>query len=395
MPPRAACPQDCETCVTTTSLKNLLLSSVLAATLVLSPAAALAMENPGETTKMETIEAEAPRGDDGVEEPAEEAAPADADTLPPETITPVGRPAEEPAPGDETSKADEATYSVTFYHFEMMFYDDPSFVQPEAPELTNLRLIGTQTVDGLKVGDRLNTWDYVGTAPGFTFFDAWPREIVVSEDPAKNAVQLNYFRNTSSVTVNYYHAFVVSEVDEPEATQAGEAPAVSVGNVPVQFTKLGSEVREGELFADVLSGDELAPTIEGMQYAGSWPEEVSVQLDPTRNEINLVYGTAAHLPDDSYAGDDAVNLPDDELAGEGEKPSDRNEVTSDPSAEEPTTQIVDEATPMADGEKRVLPIPQTDDGVAPTVAALGVVAAGAAVVAAFARRRASRGPGAL
>ncbi|WP_296010805.1 LPXTG cell wall anchor domain-containing protein [uncultured Adlercreutzia sp.] len=374
----------------TISLKTLLLSGALTASLVLSPVAALAAEA------------------------ADEVLSAVKST--------------------EAVVDDEATYSVTFYHFEMMFYDDPSFVQPEAPELTNLRLIGTQTVDGLKVGDRLNTWDYVGTQPGFTFFDAWPREIVVSDNPAANAVQLNYFRNTSAVTVNYYHAAVLSEPAVPQDKQSDDAPVVSVSDVPVQFTKLGSEVREGELFADVLTGDELAPAIDGLQYAGSWPEEVSVKLDPAKNEINLVYGTAAHLPDDAYTEDDAANLPDDVYVeddavnlpdgvpveddvatlpddifagadsvgdangGEGDKPSadndaspsDREEAAEDSTSDEPTTQIIDDATPMADGEKRVLLIPQTGDATAATAVALGALAAASGAAVAFARRRASK-----
>ena len=94
-----------------------------------------------------------------------------------------------PAMADE-----EATQTVTIYHFELVHYDDPTLEDWGVPELTGTRLLGTTTVEGLKPGDVVKAWDHVGTNPGYAFFDGWPRELTVSEDPSKNAIRLNYFR---------------------------------------------------------------------------------------------------------------------------------------------------------------------------------------------------------
>ena len=100
-----------------------------------------------------------------------------------------------PAMADE-----EATQTVTIYHFELVHYDDPTLEDWGVPELTGTRLLGTTTVEGLKPGDVVKAWDHVGTNPGYAFFDGWPRELTVSEDPSKNAIRLNYFRQSSDVT---------------------------------------------------------------------------------------------------------------------------------------------------------------------------------------------------
>ena len=96
--------------------------------------------------------------------------------------------------GADANADEEATQTVTIYHFELVHYDDPTLEDWGVPELTGTRLLGTTTVEGLKPGDVVKAWDYVGTNPGFAFFDGWPRELTVSEDPSKNAIRLNYFR---------------------------------------------------------------------------------------------------------------------------------------------------------------------------------------------------------
>ena len=119
-----------------------------------------------------------------------------------------------PAMAEEGGSASDenATQTVTVYHFEMVYYDDPTFEDWGVPELTGLRLIGTSTVEGLKPGDVVRAWDQVGTHPGFAFFDGWPRELTVSEDPSENAIQMNYIRQSSEVTVNYYEASLLDNM---------------------------------------------------------------------------------------------------------------------------------------------------------------------------------------
>lgn len=122
------------------------------------------------------------------------------------------------------------------------------------------------------------------------FFDGWPRELTVSEDPSENAIQMNYIRQSSEVTVNYYEA---SLLDNMAAMPLyGNTIVENVGDHMVEFTKMGSEVLDRGLYAEVLTGDELAEEtdmVDGLAYAGSYPDDVFVSMDTSKNEINLVY----------------------------------------------------------------------------------------------------------
>lgn len=219
--------------------------------------------------------------------------------------------------GADANADEEATQTVTIYHFELVHYDDPTLEDWGVPELTGTRLLGTTTVEGLKPGDVVKAWDHVGTNPGFAFFDGWPRELTVSEDPSKNAIRLNYFRQSSDVTVNYYEASLLDA--------SGSMPLYNrtivetVGDHTVGFTKMGSEVRSNELFADVLTGDELAEAtepVDGLAYVGSYPKDVFVNMDSSKNEINLVYTRPVVRPDEIEVGTESTETPDDPDAGE-------------------------------------------------------------------------------
>ena len=219
--------------------------------------------------------------------------------------------------GADANADEEAMQTVTIYHFELVHYDDPTLEDWGVPELTGTRLLGTTTVEGLKPGDVVKAWDHVGTNPGFAFFDGWPRELTVSEDPSKNAIRLNYFRQSSDVTVNYYEASLLDA--------SGSMPLYNhtvvetIGDHTVGFTKMGSEVRSNELFADVLTGDELTEAtepVDGLAYVGSYPEDVFVNMDSSKNEINLVYTCPVVRPDEIEVGTESTETPDDPDAGE-------------------------------------------------------------------------------
>lgn len=238
-----------------------------------------------------------------------------------ESVLTVSATASDEAAGEKTgadANADEeATQTVTIYHFELVHYDDPTLEDWGVPELTGTRLLGTTTVEGLKPGDVVKAWDHVGTNPGFAFFDGWPRELTVSEDPSKNAIRLNYFRQSSDVTVNYYEA---SLLDSTASMPLYNHTVVeTIGDHTVGFTKMGSEVRSNELFADVLTGDELAEAtepVDGLAYVGSYPEDVFVNMDSSKNEINLVYTRPVVRPDEIEVGTESTETPDDPDAGE-------------------------------------------------------------------------------
>ena len=219
--------------------------------------------------------------------------------------------------GADANADEEATQTVTIYHFELVHYDDPTLEDWGVPELTGTRLLGTTTVEGLKPGDVVKAWDHVGTNPGFAFFDGWPRELTVSEDPSKNAIRLNYFRQSSDVTVNYYEASLLDA--------SGSMPLYNhtvvetIGDHTVGFTKMGSEVRSNEPVADVLTGDELPEAtdpVDGLAYVGSYPEDVFVNMDSSKNEINLVYTCPVVRPDEIEVGTESTETPDDPDAGE-------------------------------------------------------------------------------
>lgn len=308
------------------ALKGLFGAAALAGALALSlaaPMAALADEEEVADSAM------------AVETAGRDGATADAAT--------VDEAAVDGTTADEPTADEDATQTVTIYHFELVNYDDPTLEDWGVPELVGTRLLGTTTVEGLKPGDVVKAWDHVGTNPGYTFFDGWPREVIVSEDSSKNAIRLNYFRRSSNVTVNYYEA---SLLDATASMPLYNHTVVeTIGDHTVAFTKMGSEVRKGELFADVLTGDKLAEAtepVDGLAYVGSYPDDVFVSMDPSKNEINLVYTRPVARPDEIEVGTESTGTPDG--PDTGETPDDPNAGETPDGSETPGTP---DATPDA------------------------------------------------
>lgn len=83
--------------------------------------------------------------------------------------------------------------------------------------------------------------------------------------------------------------------------------------------KWAARYAKNELFADVLTGDELAETtepVDGLAYVGSYPEDVFVNMDSSKNEINLVYTRPVVRPDEIEVGTESADTPDGPDAGE-------------------------------------------------------------------------------
>lgn len=343
----------------------------------------------------------------------------------------------------EASSTDEKTYSVTFYHSEAVYYDDPTYVPEDDPRYAGYRLLRPVTIDGFKAGDVVQAKDYIGREPGFTFYDGWPREIVVSEDESKNAFQLNYFRNMSDCTINHY---VISGAEEGALDVSGAAlpGRLQVEMPELKVTKVATESLENQLFLDALDSEEFADVsklanpenpeevLEGMTLVGAYPQKLQVMMDPQKNEISLFYAnTAVNLPDDVPVGDadsdqgndgagpdGTPNAPgagddgsgsdsgDGAIGGSGAD-SDNGAGSEDGAADggnngsgsdasgnsaagnRPQQSIPDDETPLADSAAHTDRLPQTGDNALLVVAALAGIATAAlvAIVAVRARRR--------
>lgn len=208
----------------------------------------------------------------------------------------------------------EGNHTMTFYYCEMVHYDDdPDFSHP-----TNMRLLYTRTVEGLNVGDELNTWDYVEPINGYFFFDAIPAKPVVVEDESQNGVELRYTNpEVNQYTVNYYRMTdgedtreaSGDEADDSAASDSEEADDVlvdEVGDELVAFEKIKSETVSQQRFNRLVNGDQLAQPLEDLMYVDSYPSSIRVTTDPDKNVINLLYAdTMTSLPDDTDVTEDS------------------------------------------------------------------------------------------
>lgn len=422
-------------------------ASVLAVVLALAPAPALALADlqfPDAGDAVASAQASAPEVKGLQADAALAGAASDATSDDNGSGAAVGAAgANDLASAVEASDADEKTYSVTFYHTEAVYYDDPTYVPEDDPRYAGYRLLRPVTIDGFKAGDVVQAWDYIGREPGFTFYDGWPREIVVSEDESKNAFQLNYYRNMSDCTINHY---VISGAEEGALDVSGASlPGGQQAVAPeLKVTKVATESLENQLFLDALDSETFADVsklanpenpeevLEGMTLVGAYPQKLQVMMDPQKNEISLFYAdTAVNLPDevpvedaDSDQGnggagpDGTPNVPgtgdggsgsdgsngaaggsgadsgngadsDDGVADGGNSGSGSGASGGDAAGSRPHQSISDNETPLADGGAHAGQLPRTGDSALLAIVSLAGIAAAAlvAIVAVRARRR--------
>ena len=198
---------------------------------------------------------------------------------------------------EQAKKSEEGKHSMTFYYLEMVLYDDPEFSHP-----SNLRLLYTRTVEGLNVGDKLDTWDYVDDIDGYVFFDAFPANPVVGEDNHLNGVEVWYGNlGIHEYTVNTYH--VSDGTNENVDIVDPNAVVEDIDGKPVRFQKIDSEVVSDQYFNKKVVGDDVAESLDHMEYLGSYPQSIRVQTDYDKNVINLLY------TDNNTTLPDAVEIP--------------------------------------------------------------------------------------
>lgn len=188
------------------------------------------------------------------------------------------------------------------------------------PSEDGTRLLGVRSFPAT-VGEEINTWDYVANIPGFFFWDGWPSELTVSEDPSDNVIELFYMRlSIASYTVNYY-AMVGADLTADNWSDALETDP--------QFYLLGQTEHPNQLFDKLVLGNEYAYDLEGTYIVGTYPESIRLSLDADKNVINVLYVPKEPLEPDNGEGDkpeapdpdpDGGSLPDPDIPDVPETP---------------------------------------------------------------------------
>ncbi len=301
-----------------------------------------------------------------------------------------------PSADEQADEQPAELTSLTLSIYEIVFYDDPSFSEPDG-----LRLMETKVIDGLKVGETIDLWNYVEVRNDFFFFDGWPRYVVLSENPEENNAQLHYRRIKSPSVVNYY---LVGEAITAPLMKA--APIISdVAGVPVSFWKMGSYQVESLPLGAQIESEQCAVDLDGLVYLDADKDSIKVEPLVDANEINLFYtvSMATTLPDDTLVespgapevpgegagGDsDTDGIPGGDVSDGGSSESKGDDDAVQPSAgaddDAPTAVIEDEPSPLAASRAKVATLPQTSDGIG-VLAGLFATAVAAAALALAAR----------
>ncbi len=248
----------------------------------------------------------------------------------------------EPAQPQEaqTPDAQAQTTSLTVYYCEMVPYDEP------IDHPSHMRLIKSETFDGLTVGDTFEPWDYVQDITGYWFFDGWSENYVLSENPDENNLELHYFATQNNqATINYYIMSGDESARSADAAyQALDSEHAVVDGEDVLFTKIGESQLDGLRFDRFVHGDDHAVELENLMFVDSYPSSIQVCTNPENNVINLLYApTLASLPDDMPADDaEAVEPPADNVPGDD---SDASTPDNTPDTDEPIVDTPETDTP--------------------------------------------------
>lgn len=149
-----------------------------------------------------------------------------------------------PEPADSGAEADTAATTATIMYYENVGYDDGD-VEPDDEGRV---LLGTYELKDVHVGQTLNAWDYVVDIPGYFFWDGWPQNLTLSENPDDNVIKLFYFKLwNNEYTVNYY-LMVNADLSADNWKDALKPD-------DVKFIKMGSETFTDQRFDKLVKGD--------------------------------------------------------------------------------------------------------------------------------------------
>lgn len=267
---------------------------------------------PAADTSDESSAAENTEGSTSADATAAEATPAEGNASP-------------DAHESNEKAAEGAPTTATIMYYENVNYDDGD----TEPDENGRVLLGSYEFTDVHVGQTINAWDYVVDIPGHFFWDGWPQNLTLTENPSDNVISLFYFKLwNNEYTVNYYL------MENADLTADNWKDALAPDDV--KFVKMGSETFTNQRFDQLVKGDAYEYKIDGTYVVDTYPSEIHVGVNPDDNVINVLYvPDSANLPDDSENGDDSVDQPADD--SDADKPAD------DSSASKPAD------TPSADG----------------------------------------------
>ena len=208
-----------------------------------------------------------------------------------ETATSAANDGESTETAPSTAKEADTTETpttATIMYYENVSYDDGD----TEPDENGRVLLGTYELTDVHVGQTLNAWDYVVDIPGHFFWDGWPQNLTLTDNPSDNVINLFYFKLwNNEYTVNYYL------MENADLTADNWKDALAPDDV--KFVKMGSETFTNQRFDQLVKGDAYEYKIDGTYVVDTYPSEIRVGVNPDDNVINVLYvPDSANLPDD-------------------------------------------------------------------------------------------------
>lgn len=205
------------------------------------------------------------------------------------------------AGSDAEASTDAAATTATIMYYENVSYDDGD-VEPDDEGRV---LLGTYELKDVHVGQTLNAWDYVVDIPGYFFWDGWPQNLTLGENPDDNVIKLFYFKLwNNEYTVNYYL------MENADLSADNWKDALKPDDV--KFIKMGSETFTDQRFDKLVKGDAYEYKIDGTYVVDTYPAEIRVGVNPDDNVINVLYvPDSPNIPDGVGVPDDTTKPNDD------------------------------------------------------------------------------------
>ena len=180
----------------------------------------------------------ATNGDEGTEATTSATEEADATETPTAAAETPTTAAEAPTAAAETpATAAETPTTATIMYYENVSYDDGD----TEPDENGRVLLGSYELTDVHVGQTLNAWNYVVDIPGHFFWDGWPQNLTLTDNPSDNVINLFYFKLwNNEYTVNYYL------MENADLTADNWKDALAPDDV--KFVKMGSETFTDQRF---------------------------------------------------------------------------------------------------------------------------------------------------